>query len=69
MARWLLIKQVQVSYVNGLGPRSRNDIDLEYSQIFINSISFRSQAAIVPEKSTVSLFSTEKHKLQNLTLP
>ena len=29
----------QFSYVNNLGPRSRNDIDLEYSHIFVNSIS------------------------------
>ena len=42
------------SYVNGIGPRSRNDLDLEYSHIFINSIRFRSQAAIVSEKSTFS---------------
>ena len=38
-------------YVNDIGPRSRNDIDPQYSHIFINSISFRSQAAIVFEKS------------------
>ena len=47
MAQWLLIKQVQVSCVDNLGPRSRNDID--YSHTFVNSISFRTQAAIVPE--------------------
>ena len=53
----------------------RNDIDLQYSHTFIISISclhlpnFRSQAAIVSEKSTVSLFSIEKPKLPNLTLP
>ena len=29
----------QFSYVNDLGPRSRNDIDLQYSHTFINSIS------------------------------
>ena len=57
-------KQVTFSYVNDLGPRSRNYIDLQYSHIVINSISFRSQAAIVSKKST---FPTEKPKLQNLT--
>ena len=31
---------------------SRNDLDLRYSHIFIDSISFGSQAAIVSEKST-----------------
>ena len=49
--------------------------DFEYSHTFINSISclhlptFRSQAAIVSEKSTVFLFPIEKPELQNLTLP
>ena len=44
------------SYINGFGPRSRNDTVLEYSHMFINSISclnlpnFMSQAAIVSEK-------------------
>ena len=42
-------KQISFSYVNDLGPRSRNDLDLQYSHIFINSITFRSQAAIVSE--------------------
>ena len=50
-------------YINGLGPRSRNDIDLQYSHYFINSISclhlqtFRSQGAVLSEKSTVFTFS------------
>ena len=54
------------SYVNDLGPRSRNDIDPEYSHNLINSISclhlstFRSQAPIVSEKSTVFIFSYRK---------
>ena len=69
MAQFLLIKQVKVSNVNNLGPRSINDFDLQYSHIFNNLISFRSQAAIVSEKSTFSLFLTEKPKLQDLTLP
>ena len=49
-------------YVQDLGPRSRNDLDLQYSHIFIYSIrwllllTFRSLAAIVPEKSTVFTF-------------
>ena len=44
-----------------LGPRSRNDLDLQYTQIFVlNLISFRSQAAIVSEKSTVFTFSHGK---------
>ena len=37
----------QFSNVNDLGPRSRNDLDLQYSHIFIKSISLRSYAAIV----------------------
>ena len=50
-------------YVHDLGPRSRNDLDLQYSHTFINSISclllstFRSLAAIHSEKSTVFTFS------------
>ena len=57
-------------YVHNLGPRSRNDLDLQYSHIFIKSISLRSQAAIISEKNPLSsLFLTVKPKLQNLTLP
>ena len=50
-------------YVHDLGPRSRNDLDLQYSHFFIFSIryllllTFRSLAAIVSEKSTVFTFS------------
>ena len=43
-------------YVHDLGPRSRNDLDLQYSHIFIESICLRSLAAIVSEKSTVFTF-------------
>ena len=39
----------QFSNVNDLGPRSINNIDLQYSHIFIKSINLRSQAAIVSE--------------------
>ena len=59
-------------YVHNLGPRSRNDIDLQYSHIFIYSIrcqlllTFKSVAAIVP---LFSLFPIEKPKLPNLSLP
>ena len=50
-------------YVHDLGSRSRNDLDLLYSHIFIYLIrcvlilTFRSMAAIVSEKSTVFTFS------------
>ena len=53
-------------YVHDLGPRSRNDLDLQYSHTFMKSISclhlptIRSQAAIVSEKSTVFTFSHRK---------
>ena len=62
-------------YVHDLGPRSRNDLDLQYSHTFIKSFSclylptFTSHASIVSEKSTVSLFPIEKPKFPNLTLP
>ena len=42
--------------VHDLGPRSRNDLDLQYSYTFINSIRclllpiFRSQASLISEK-------------------
>ena len=61
-------------YVHDLGPRSRNDLDLQYSYIFIYSIrclfllAFRSLAAKVSEKSNVFYFPIEKPKLPNLTL-
>ena len=53
-------------YVRDLGPRSRNDLDLQYSYTFIKSFSclylptFRSQVSIVSEKSTVFTFSYRK---------
>ena len=53
-------------YVHDLGPRSRNDIDLQYSHTFINSLrylllpTFWSLAAIVSEKSTVFTFTYRK---------
>ena len=54
--------QFEFLYVHDLGPRSSNDLDLQYSYTFINSISclhiptFRSQAAIVSEKSSFQFF-------------
>ena len=54
--------QFEFLYVHDLGPRSRNDLDLQYSHIFIYSIkcllqlTFRSLAAIVSEKPLFSLF-------------
>ena len=50
-------------YIHDLGPRSSNDLDLQYSHTFMYSIrclllqTFRSLAAIVSEKSTVFTFS------------
>ena len=58
--------QFEFLYVHDLGPRSRNDHDLQYSHIFIYSIrcllllAFRSMVAIVSEKSTVFTFSYRK---------
>ena len=52
-------------YVHDLGPRSRNDLDLQYSHIFIKSISLRSQAAIVSEKK--STFFTFSYSKANVT--
>ena len=52
--------------VRELGPRSSNDLDLQYSHTFMKSISclylliFRSQVSIVSEKKTVFPFSYRK---------
>ena len=60
-------------YVHYLDPRSRNDIDLQYSHIFMYSIrcllllTFRSLAAIVSENPLFLLFPIEKPKLPHLT--
>ena len=67
--------QFEFLKVHDLGPRSRNDLDLQYSHIFINVIrcllqlAFRSLAAILSENPLFSLFPIEKPKLPNLTLP
>ena len=59
--------QFEFLYVHDLGPRSRNDLDRQYSHIFIYSIrcllllTFRSLTAIVSEKSTVFTFSYRKN--------
>ena len=61
-------------YVHDLGPRSRNDLDLQYSHTFINSNrclllpTFRSLAAIVSEKSTVFTFSYGKAHITKFDL-
>ena len=58
--------RLEFLYVHDLGPRSRNDHDLQYSHTFIYSIrcllllTFRSLAAMVSEKSTVFTFSYRK---------
>ena len=58
--------QFEFLYAHDLGPRPRNDLDLQYSHIFIYLIRyllllrFRSLAAIVSEKSTVFTFSYRK---------
>ena len=56
-------------YVHHLRPRSRDDLDLQYSHICIKSICIRSLSAIVSENALFSLFPIEKPKLPNLTLP
>ena len=52
--------QFEFLYVHDLGPRSRNDHDLQYSHRCLLQLTFRSQAAIVSEKSTVFTFSYRK---------
>ena len=66
--------QFEVLYVHDLGPRSSKDLDLQYSHTFIKSISclylptFRSQASIVSEKSTVFTFSSRKAEVSKFDL-
>ena len=54
--------QFEFLYVHDLGPRSKNDLDLQYSHIFIYSIrcllllTFRSLAVIASENSTSIIF-------------
>ena len=61
-------------YVHDFWPRTRNDIDLQYSHSFINSIrclllpTIRSLAAIVSEKSTVFTFSYRKAQIKKFDL-
>ena len=62
-------------YVHNLGPKSRNNLDLQYSHTFINSIrclllpAIRSPlAAIVSEKSTVFTFSYGKPQITKFDL-
>ena len=58
--------QFEFLYAHDLGPRSSNDLDLQYSHTSICSIrcllllTFRSMAAIVSEKSTFFTFSYRK---------
>ena len=60
--------QFEFLYVHDLGLRSRNDLDLQYSHIFIYSnkclllLTFRSLVAIVSEKFIFFTFFIEKPK-------
>ena len=56
------------SYVNDLRLRVRNDLNI-YSISCLHLQTFRLQATIVSEKSTLSHFPIQKPILQNLTLP
>ena len=58
--------QFEFLYVHDLGPRSKNDLDLQYSYTFIHSmrclllLTFRSLAAVFSEKYTGFTFSNRK---------
>ena len=66
--------QFEFLYVHNLGPRSRNDLDLQYSQIFIYSIRsllllpFKSLAPIVSEKIHCFPFSCRKAQVTKFDL-
>ena len=55
-------------HVQDLQPRSKNDLDLQYSHTFFKSISLRSQVAIVSEISTFFTFSYSKAKVTKIDL-
>ena len=67
--------QFEFLYVHNLGPRSRNDLDLQYLHIFIYSIrclvllAYRSLSEIVSKNPLFALFPIIRPKLPNLTLP
>ena len=72
--------QFECLYVHDLGPRSRNDLDLQYSHIFMNLIRcllllpfrspmLRNLMQEFQKNPLFSLFHIEKPKLPNLTLP
>ena len=67
-------KRFAACTVHNLGPRSRHDLDLQYSLTLINSIrclllpTFRSLAAITSEKSTIFTFSFGKAKVTKFDL-
>ena len=62
-------------YVHDHGPRSSNDLYLQYSRTFMKSIrclylpTFRSQASIVSKNPLFLLFPIEKPRFPLLTLP
>ena len=64
----------EILVVHDLGPRSRNDLDLQYSHTFIYLIrcllllTFRSLAAILSKKFTVFTFSHRKAKVTKFDL-
>ena len=64
--RTVISEKIQFEFLNvhNLGPRSRNDLDLQYSHIYsircLLKLTFRSLAAIVSEKSTFFTFPIEK---------
>ena len=66
--------QFEFLYAHDFGPRSRNDLDLQYAHIFIFSIrcllllTFRSLAAIASEKSTVITISYRKAEVTKFDL-
>ena len=69
-------EKIRFEYLNvhDLGTWSRNDLDLQYSHTFINSIRclllpiFSSLAAIISEKSTVFTFSCGKAQITKFDL-
>ena len=66
--------QFECLYVHDLGPRSRNDLDLQCSHIFIYSIRclvltpFRSLVAIISENFIVYTFSNRKAQVTKFDL-
>ena len=61
MGQWFLIKkQGKSSSIDDIGPRSRNDLDLQYSQYILNQLVYGHRLQKFQNNPLSSVFPTEK---------